>query len=222
MTPLWSVTWNIVGGLVVAFLAVSVQWIMKKLRCRAFRQVFGNDLDNFYIVYPSYHSPNKDTTFSKPLSKVPRQSITTINLTGVNSNASTRGVGHLSYAMGNYSPSLPHIRSDIELDQRMDISFVSVGGLNNYKSYDIFENSSNIFLTFGRDGIQSRTLGESIANIEGKADYGLILKIHPEHNPNRTWLCVAGIGEWGTSGASWWLSRHWRTIYKHATSPLRA
>jgi hypothetical protein len=214
--PLWDITWNIVGGLVVAFLTLSVQWIIKKLKCRSFRQVFGNDLDDFYMVYPSYESPSKDTIFPKPPSKVPRPSIPTINLTTVNSNAITRSISHLSYAFGNYSPSLPHIGSDIDIDQRMDISFLSLGGVNNYKSLDIFENTSNIFLQFGGGGIQSKTLGESIAKIEGKMDYGLILKIHPANNPNRTWLCVAGIGEWGTSGASWWLSRHWGIIYKHA------
>ncbi len=118
--------------------------------------------------------------------------------------------------MGNCLPSLPHIRSDIELDERMDISFLSVGGVNNFKSLDVIENESNIFLKFGGGGIQSKTLNGSIAKIEGKIDCGLILKIHPENNPNRTWICVAGIGEWGTSGASWWLSRHWKTICKRA------
>jgi hypothetical protein len=214
--PLWDIMWNIVGGLVVAVLILFIQWIKKKLNYRAFRQVFGNDTDDFYIVYPAYESPSKDTTFQKPPSQVPRPSVRTINLTTINSNAATRSVSHLSYAVGNHSNSLPHIRSDIDLDQRMDISFLSVGGLNNYKSLDVFGNTSNVFLQFGIGGIQSKTLGESIANIEGKMDYGLILKIHPENNPNRTWLCVAGIGEWGTSGASWWLSRHWKTINKRA------
>lgn len=98
----------------------------------------------------------------------------------------------------------------------MDISFLSVGGLNNYKSLDIFENKSNEFLQFGSNGIESKTLKRAIANIEGTIDCGLILKLHPSNNPNRTWLCVAGIGEWGTSGASWWLSHHWKTIQKCA------
>lgn len=212
----WNITWNIVGGLVVAFLTLFFQWSIKKLKCRAFRQIFGNDLDDFYMVYPSYESPSPGTAFPKPPSKVPRQRFSTVNLTTINSNASTRSISYLSYAIGNYSPSLPHIRSDIDLDQRMDLSFLSVGGVNNYKSLDVFENRSNIFLQFGRSGIQSKASGEYIANIEGKMDYGLIIKIHPENNPNRTWLCVAGIGEWGTSGASWWLSRHWQKIYKRA------
>jgi hypothetical protein len=213
---LWNLTWNIVGGLVVALLIISIQWVSKKLKCRAFRQVFGNDLDEFYLIYPSYESPNRNTTYPKTPPKVPRPSHSTVNPTTITSNASTRSVSHLSYAMGNYSPKLPHIMPDIDLDQRMDISFLSVGGINNYKSLDVFENTSNVFLQFGPEGIHSKTSSESIANIEGKYDYGLILKIHPENNPNRTWICVSGLGEWGTSGASWWLSRHWKTIHKCA------
>jgi hypothetical protein len=209
---LWNILWNIVGGLVVAFLTLFFQWTRKKLRCRAFKQIFGHDLDDFYIVFPSYQCPGQNTAFPKPPSKVPRPNFSTVNLTTVNSNASTRCISHLSHTLGNYSPSLPHIKSDIDLDQRMDISFLSVGGLNNYKSLDIMENPTNIFLEFGR-GIQSKTSGESIVNCEGKMDFGLIMKIHPENNQSRTWICVAGIGEWGTSGAAWWLSRHWKKIY---------
>ena len=108
------------------------------------------------------------------------------------------------------------VRSDIEMDQVMDVSFVSVGGLNNYKSLDVFENKSNVFVQFGRSGIEAKTLNRCIVNIIGTMDFGLILKIHPSHNPKRTWICVAGIGEWGTSGASWWLSRHWQAVQKVA------
>jgi len=46
--PLCDIMWNIVGGLVVAFLILSIQWITKKLKCRAFKQVFGNDIDDLY------------------------------------------------------------------------------------------------------------------------------------------------------------------------------
>jgi len=44
----------------------------------------------------------------------------------------------------------------------------------------------------------------------------LILKIHPRQFPERTWLVCAGIGEWGSSGAAWYLAYRWREIYKYA------
>lgn len=206
---------NIVGGGIVAMLISAYHWTIGKLKCHAFRQVFGDDRDDLCIVYPSCEVPN-GITFNKPPSRVPRRNITTVNLTTVNSNANTRSVSHMAYVFGNSSSSLPRISSDIEMDQYMDVSFISVGGLNNYKSLDILENTSNVFLQFDHDCIQSKTSEKCIVKIQGTTDFGLILKIHPSNNPKRTWLCVAGIGEWGTSGASWWLSRHWKTIQKRA------
>lgn len=212
---LWNIIWNVVGGVIVVLLTLSYQWTARRLRHRAFRQVFGDDLDGFYIIYPSYVPPS-GTVFPKPLSRVPRPPIVTINLTAVNSNATTRSASYLAYVFSNFTPSLLHIKSDIEMDQLMDISFVSVGGLNNFKSLDILENTANVFLQFGHDGIESRNSGRCIVTAQGTTDFGLILKLHPSNNPKRTWLCVAGIGEWGTSGAAWWLSRHWKTVQKRA------
>jgi len=216
---LCNLMWNIVGGLLVASLIFSIQWIRKKFSCWKFKQVFGNDTDEFFIVFPSYNSPSSNTVFPKPHLKVPRPKVSaTTHLSTINSNASTRGISYLSYAIGSCSPSLAQVRSDIDLDQQMDVSFIAVGGLNNCKSVDVLENSSNVFLEFGKGGIQSKSSSASVANIKGNTDYGLIIKINPDIKPNRTWLCVAGLGEWGTSGASWWLSRHWTEIYKHANS----
>jgi hypothetical protein len=36
------------------------------------------------------------------------------------------------------------------------------------------------------------------------------LKIIPKSFPNRVWIAVAGLGEWGTSGAAWFLSKNWK------------
>ena len=210
-----NITWNILGGVIVAILFLYYEKIKKKILYRKFRKVFGNNLDDFHLVYPTCNSPSIDTVYPKPPSKVPRRSISTVHLTTINSSAITRSISHLSYAIGNCSPSsLLNIESDIDLDQQMDLSFLSLGGLNNYKSFDILEDKSNNFLQFVQNGIYSKTSGKSIVNIEGNFDYGLILKIHPEHNTSRTWLCIAGIGEWGTSGAALWLSRNWKEVYK--------
>ena len=46
----------------------------------------------------------------------------------------------------------------------------------------------------------------------------MILKIHPTQFSNRTWILCAGIGEWGTSGAAWYLAYKWKEIYRYAKS----
>ena len=103
----YNLIWNIVGGLLVASLIYSIQWIRKKFSCWKFKQVFGNDTDEFFIVFPSYNSPSSDTVFPKPLLRVPRPNVSaTTHLSTINSNASTRGISHLSYTIGHYCPNV--------------------------------------------------------------------------------------------------------------------
>lgn len=213
----WNIFWNIVGGIIVVLLTFAYQRIVHYVSHRAFRQVVGDDLHELYVVYPACQTPNIATVYPKPQPMVPRRVFGTVNLTMLNSTAITRSVSHIAFAISRFSGSSPQIRSDLEMDELMDISFLSVGGVNNFKSLDVLDNGSNSFLTFGERGsITSQNSDREIVRIEGANDYGLILKIRPDHNSQRTWLCVAGIGEWGTSGAAWWLGRHWKTIHKQA------
>lgn len=98
----------------------------------------------------------------------------------------------------------------------MDISFLAIGGHTNHKSMDIFDDEQNVFLDFGHESIVSRESGDQILVAEQDVDYAIILKIRPRNNPKRVWLCCAGFGEWGTSGAAWWLSHNWKTIKSEA------
>jgi hypothetical protein len=98
----------------------------------------------------------------------------------------------------------------------MDISFLAIGGHTNHKTVDIFDNEENKFLDFGHESIVSKESGDPIIIAESEVDYAIIIKISPFENTKRTWLCCAGFGEWGTSGAAWWLSHNWKTIYKKA------
>ena len=58
--------------------------------------------------------------------------------------------------------------------------------------------------------------GKKIVGGKPGFDYGLILKLNPKPRPERTWIVCAGYGEWGTSGAAWYLVHHWESIYQYA------
>lgn len=45
-----------------------------------------------------------------------------------------------------------------------------------------------------------------------KKDYGMILKIPNLRFPDRFFFVCACLGEWGTSGASWYLATKWRDL----------
>ena len=214
---IWAVMWNIIGGAIVAGLTLTVQVICKKVRRRSFRMIFGEDVESFfYLVYPHFESPSRKIEFRKPPSQVPRRTYSATNLSALHSTAATRTVNHLAYEIGSNSTAPPRIISDVDADQLMDISFLAIGGHTNHKSVDVFDNEENKFLDFGQESIVSKETRDTIVIAESEVDYAIILKICPFGNPKRTWLCCAGFGEWGTSGAAWWLSHNWKTIYKEA------
>jgi hypothetical protein len=130
----------------------------------------------------------------------------------------------LVYAFGEKDIKPPTISSDEDTDTKMDVSFVSIGGVTNLKSCDVLRDKSNHFLDFGyshdekimRYFIVSKSSGRPIIESSKEFDYGFIIKINPYSNPARTWLCCAGFGEWGASGAAWYLATKWRDIHKWA------
>ncbi|MDG5816454.1 hypothetical protein QA601_15260 [Chitinispirillales bacterium ANBcel5] len=156
----------------------------------------------------------------KPKSKVKRERIyNAVNLTEVHSIATTRAINYLSNEIGKYSRITPQIVSDEEKDDKWNFTFLSVGGHTNFKSTDVIE--SNEFLKFDVDSntIISVKTGHSVLHNELDSkykDFGVIIKTNPESNLKRTWICCAGLSEWGTSGAAWWLANNWKQIRKKA------
>ena len=126
-------------------------------------------------------------------------------------------VSHLAGAFGRHAKTAPIITDDADVDSKMEISFISVGG-QNFKTYDLITHKNNVFLKFGPGGktIQAKASGKTVIQEESGFDYGIIIKINPSDSPKRTWICCAGIGSWGTSGAAWWLAHNWKKVYKEA------
>ena len=218
---------NIVGGILAGFAVILLQYFYKKyLIAPKFKQIFGKDVNNkFHIIYALYDAPRHDNYFPKPDSQVPRQHVCSgQNLQRVISYAQPKAVGYLVNAFGRNIKTSPSIVSDADkgIDESDELSFVSIGGLTNFKTLDLLNNRSNIFCNFefinNAIAIINKNSGELI--IESKKgevfDYGFIIKIHPEGKPDRTWICCAGFGIWATSGAAWYLSNKWEEIRKWA------
>jgi len=135
------------------------------------------------------------------------------NLTCITPCADTRAMGYLIYSFGENVKLPPTMKSDVDTDIDMNISFISIGGTGNLKTCDLLEDESH-FHEFEFKGESILWRGAKLVNAHDDVDYRLIIKIHPQSNPERTWICCAGVGEWGTSGAAWFLARRWKDICK--------
>lgn len=192
----------------------------KWLRTRRFRQVFGEDSNKkFYVIYSVYRSPSRGIIFPKPKPEVVRRrACGGTNLSTVNSCATTRAVGHLVYGFGENVKIAPIILSDKDTDEDMELSFISIGGITNFKTVDLLENSSNKFLDYEKGSIIAKGSRRALvrAGKESGFDHGFIIKVNPSNNMRRTWICCGGVAEWGTSGAAWYLVHRWKEIRKFA------
>ena len=130
----------------------------------------------------------------------------------------TKSAKYLAEAFSKDIKASSKLISDDEIRERLDISYCSLGGLNNHKTKDILESEENIFFDFAGDplGIITKKEPEENYTIDRIHDYAFIIKVVPKSFPDRTWIAVAGLGEWGTSGAAWFLARKWRKIKKIA------
>ncbi|MGA2323642.1 MAG: hypothetical protein ABSG22_07335 [Sedimentisphaerales bacterium] len=213
-----QIAYNIIGGILVSGLALLLQLFYRKLHARRFQQVFQDEDDGeFYVVYKSVES-KRDVVFPAEESKVPRGTPATTNLTLINSCAATRSVGYLVYTFGKSIGKPPLIVSHADVDQKMNLSFISIGGPTNHKTKDLMANSANKLLDYEHGKIVAKDSRKILVKDGDEAgfDYGFIIKIHPTNFPQRTWICCGGFGEWGTSGVAWYLSHRWNDIRKLA------
>lgn len=134
------------------------------------------------------------------------------------SEGEVRGIAHLTSRL-----SLP-LRQEVALSpadtliNRSAIHVISLGGphsnemterilrsnannLAEIRQYDIYSKSTNAVMYTRRDGF----------------DCGLILRV--TEDSGQVWIACAGIGEWGTSGASYFLANKWQLLSSKARHP---
>ena len=90
--------------------------------------------------------------------------------------------------------------------------------LSNEISDLAIKEKSNVFLEFDQDAegtfIRDRASGQIFRGFEQRdnKDLGVVLKIPNNRFPGQYFFVCAGLGDWGTSGASWYLAKYWRKL----------
>lgn len=225
-----EISHNVIGGTIAGIVVLILSYLYHLLKRyfigRKFKDIFGGNND-YNIICGLYDTPNitQEPFCAKCKLVFPKQqrrgtiksNVGAQNLEKITSIATLESIGYLLYTFGRNIKIHPNITSDEEVDDKMNLSFVSIGGLNN-KTIDLLNDSENHYLDYNCLRITPKGVEDNEYTLQKYPGYdlGIIIKIHPANNPQCTWMCCAGFGLAGTSGAAYYLSHKWNDIHKWA------
>jgi len=138
------------------------------------------------------------------------------------SNCEVRSAAYLINALSTYRDQAVPVEDDVAAFQRLDRTIVALGSpSSNEISRLVLGEPENEFLEFVQEGFDLVYIRDKKNRKEFPEshspmpkDYGLIVKIPNSRFKGRLFFVCAGLGEWGTSGASWYLSNKWNQLRK--------
>ncbi len=122
---------------------------------------------------------------------------------------SARAASYLADSLGSVQGISVRVAPDTGVASTWDFTSINVGSsASNVKTNDVKYFPENLWL---RDDIGQFTFKDDrIIAMDSRSDKGIVLKLPNPYSPGYAVLVCAGLGEWGTSGAAWYLSKHWR------------
>lgn len=217
-----SVTSGIIGSLIAGIMTVFIiegfRYYKIYLKHKKFHKIFGSyDSDNLNLVVPAL-AVRPDALTHLQNSNLPGNQFPLIKYGGAYFKSSKllayADVVSLKYILNIVVTTLgskSSVVTDEELQNQLDLSFVSFGGGSFYCTY-IINQADNCFYTFNEDAILRKQNPNISFQIDATYDYGFIIKYRHYNFPNKTWIIIAGLGESGTRGAGWFLSNNWMQL----------
>ncbi len=133
--------------------------------------------------------------------------------------AELRSASYILNALSKYRKEPISVVVDEDAFKSMNRTVISVGSsLSNEITDLIMRESNNAFFEFVHDAettyIKDKRTGRTFTGFEEpvRRDLGIVIKIENLRFPGHFFFVCAGLGEWGTSGTSWYLANKWRDL----------
>jgi hypothetical protein len=138
---------------------------------------------------------------------------------GIVGGCEVRAASYIVNRLGEYrNMPIPVVDDETAL-QNLNRTFVALGSSSSNEITDlVLRESNNGFLEFGQEGstafIRDKKSGRRFEGFKApiKKDYCVVLKLPSLWSAGKYFFVCAGLGEWGTSGASWYLATKWREL----------
>jgi len=136
-------------------------------------------------------------------------------------DAEIRSASYIINTLSKYRKKAIPVIDDRTAFDNLNRTFISIGsGSSNQITDLILREPNNVFLEFGQEDnttfIRDKKSGKKFIGFQDpvRKDYGIVLKIPHLRFPGHFFFVCAGLGEWGTSGASWHLATKWRHLQR--------
>jgi hypothetical protein len=210
---------SLITGVLIFFMGLYWKTIIfyYKRELRKFRLLFGEQTPNDAEIFITIDTYLFDRTSSqKPMPFFKRFSDGHVTLfTGpddeIQRYCSTRAAAYIIDGLRDIKGIVVTIKSDVESISKWSATFINIGSsVTNVKSDHIKKLPENQWLEDDMNGYTFNDGWETGFNVDG--DKGIILKIANPHSPGHSLFICSGQKEWGTSGAAWFLAKHWRIL----------
>jgi hypothetical protein len=218
---------NLLAGILIEFFKVLWNFIPKFLNARKFRLFFGKnaiDSEKVYLVLDPYEHPeSRDIKLQHRYIKKfhgRKEDSPIVGEDKVLGSCSIRNIKYGASEFGLYREKVNPVQSvtDEEVKDIWEGTFICFGSSDsNLKTFDIEKLPANNLYEF----VYSKTSKQRIFRVMGQdysinndGDVGIIFRIkNPYFSEHKLFIC-AGLGEWGTSGAAYYLFKNWKELYK--------
>ncbi len=210
-----------------------------------FDRVFGSRAEPTYLVSggfllheriqqsikedASYASDQERKRFCEfPLQKPSMDASLRFSASVLMGSSESRAFGHLAQLAIDETAALQlrnHTDMEAEVLNHTNRNLIALGAYSNQLSMRILCDRANDLVV---PAIYKKSTGEWDGRFIGRTsglplhdeltsgrDLGLILKIAPSGHPDKTWILCGGLGEWGTSGAAYFLTHKWPKLASH-------
>jgi hypothetical protein len=212
--------WDVIKGL-----GLSIPRAISNYKFKRFFGYKALDSDKVYVVLDPYEHPISRAQLPQGQNRFVK------NFQGRKPNSPLVGedkiLGSCSVRVTKYSSSEfalfrqktnpVKIVLDEEVINNWEGTFICFGSSDsNIKTFDIESLNENNLYSFdsGQNGIRRFNINGLHYSIDQNGDVGVLFRLNnPYHQGDKLFIC-AGIGEWGTSGAAYYMFKNWRNLYK--------
>ena len=196
--------------------------VPRALRRRRFRQFFGRGAltpQGIFGVVDPYEHPQPRAAGLRFLKRMQGRG-PDLNIFGADEVLGVGTVRFVSYATAAFASlsttghALP-IVLDHDATGQWNGTYICYGSADsNLKTYDVEHLPEQVLyrFPFGANGMRCWELQGRQFTAHGNVDAAIILRIRNPFFPAHTLFVCAGLSEWGSSGAAWYLFNRWESL----------